>query len=258
MRHPYYDDPIYKSQQAEITRKYWLEGRFDFKRKSEERTCQNPGCNKIFSVQPHDLKRFCSRNCSASINNKTRIISAESRLKRSLTLKGRPNPYKGIRKLEYIKISCSRPGCTNVKELPPYLAKNRKFCSNKCAIQIIGALTTSPKAAKSKPGIRSDIDPKIVFYSTWEANISRVFIMLHIKWVYAPTIFDIGEHTYRPDFYLPEENCYIEVKNFMGDYSIQRDKLFRQRYPHIKLDLILKDHYLQIEQQYKPLIDNWE
>lgn len=67
--------------------------------------------------------------------------------------------------------------------------------------------TTSPKASKGKPGI-------ICFYSTWEANIALMYTYQRVVWHYAPKIFNLGQHTYRPDFYLPAEDTYIEVKNY--------------------------------------------
>jgi len=39
---------------------------------------------------------------------------------------------------------------------------------------------------------------------------------------------------------------------------LQRDFLFRKIYPNIKLDLILKNHYLEIKSYYKDLVDLWE
>jgi predicted nuclease of restriction endonuclease-like RecB superfamily len=96
-----------------------------------------------------------------------------------------------------------------------------------------------------------DVSPTICFYSTWEANIARVFNLIDIKWVYAPKIFNLGEHTYRPDFYLPDSDTYIEVKNFMGEYSLNRDIQFRKIYPNTKLDLILKKEYMEIKANYK-------
>ncbi len=148
--------------------------------------------------------------------------------------------------------------CRKTISLPPYLAKRQKYCSNRCAISVVGKLTTSPKASKGKPGIRIDISPIICFYSTWEANVARVFNLVEIRWEYAPRIFDLGEHTYRPDFYLPDFDTYVEVKNFMGEYSLNRDKQLRKLYPDIKLDLILKDEYNEIKLNYKYFIKNWE
>ncbi|MBI2590894.1 MAG: hypothetical protein HYW33_03400 [Candidatus Blackburnbacteria bacterium] len=153
---------------------------------------------------------------------------------------------------------CTNPVCNKNFEVVPYLAKTRKFCTAHCAISFIGRQTTSPKAAKSKPGIRQDIDSNICFYSTWEANVARVFNLIGLRWEYAPKIFDLGEHTYRPDFYLPDDDLFIEVKNFMGKYSLERDKLFRQKYPKVKLEILARPEYEKIKLDYALLIERWE
>ncbi len=108
-------------------------------------------------------------------------------------------------------------------------------------MKIIGSRPTSPKASKGKNGVRYDISPTINFYSRWEANIARLFTFLNVRWEYAPKSFDIGGQMYTPDFYLPEENKYVEVKNFWWSYSKIRDEKFRSRYPAITLDVILKE-----------------
>ncbi|MBI4035796.1 hypothetical protein HY383_02520 [Candidatus Daviesbacteria bacterium] len=78
MRHSFYDDPLYKKQQAEITRKYWQLGKFDFKRKSENRICQNPQCSRPFTTKPHEKKKYCSHACATSFSNKERTTSLSS------------------------------------------------------------------------------------------------------------------------------------------------------------------------------------
>ncbi len=88
--------------------------------------------------------------------------------------------------------------------------------------------------------------------------MARVFNLVNLKWVYAPKLFDLGGHTYRPDFYLPDFDMYVEVKNFLGAYSLKRYFLFKRKYPNIKLKLLLKRDYLKIQENYKDLIDNWE
>ena len=123
---------------------------------------------------------------------------------------------------------------------------------------VIGGKPTSPKASKGKGGIRPDIHPTIYFYSRWEANIARLYTYLQIKWIYSPMTFDIGGQKYTPDFYLPEKKTYVEVKNFWWEYSRIRDEKFREHYPNILLEVILKDEYLKLERQYAHLIPKWE
>ena len=177
------------------------------------------------------------------------------KISRALFLLPKSKRGKHFRKPK-VKLICK--GCQRVFEVLPYLSKRQKYCSVHCNIIKVGKETTSPKASKGKNGIRQDIDPKINFYSTWEANIARVFNLVELKWKYSPKIFDLGEHTYRPDFYLPDFGMFIEVKNFLGPYSLERDSLFRQKYPNIELGLILKDNYLEIKSNYKDLVDSWE
>ena len=123
---------------------------------------------------------------------------------------------------------------------------------------VIGGQPTSPKASKGKNGVRYDISPTINFYSRWEANMARLYTYLNIRWEYATVSFEIGGQKYTPDFYLPEENKYVEVKNFWWSYSKIRDEKFRKRYPAITLDVILKEQYEALEKKYAHLIPNWE
>jgi len=185
-----------------------------------------------------------------------RILSRQTRDKISKSMSSLPRDFwkrKMKPKVTLVCISCGKKF-----DVLPYLVKTRKYCCIHCLITTIGRRTTSPKASKGKSGIRKDINSNICFYSTWEANIARVYNLVDIKWLYAPKIFDLGEHTYRPDFYLPKFDTYIEVKNFMGEYSLKRDQTFRKKFPKVKLELILKNKYLEIKSNYKYFIKNWE
>jgi len=123
---------------------------------------------------------------------------------------------------------------------------------------VVGGKPTSPKASRGKAGIRKDISDKIYFYSRWEANYARLLNHLKIEWEYEPKTFDLGSQNYTPDFYLPKFDKYIEVKNFLWKYSKIRDQKFRKLYPDIKLQLLLKEDYLKLENKYSHLIPNWE
>lgn len=255
----FYNNPKYKQKQSEITKRNWSDGKFDsLKKPIEKRFCRNSNCEFSFDVKPYDPKRYCSKNCAATVNNSGRQHPLQTKQKISRALLAYPNPFRGLEKVARKSLFCQNPKCQKEFKVLPYLLKTRRFCSNACAMVVIGGQTTSPKASKGKAGIRKDIHPIICFYSTWEANIARVFNLVGIKWQYSPRIFDLGNHTYRPDFYLPETEGFIEVKNFMGEYSQKRDQLFRQKYPYINLDIISKVEYEQITEQYKPLIDEWE
>ena len=232
----------------------WQKGVFDFHYKREKRKCRREDCINIFEVPPHDPKVFCSQACAAFFNNKKRgKLSEETKLKIANKLKGRPNPYKGIILVPRLKIVCKMCGKVFIKER----WKKREFCSTVCA----GRRPTSPKAAKGKNGIRSDISPHINFYSRWEANFARILNLLNIKWEFQPQTFNLKYQKYTPDFYLPEKKLYIEIKNFLSDYSLKRHQEFKELYSlysNEKLLPILKDDYLELQKQFSPFIKNWE
>ena len=183
-------------------------------------------------------------------NTKSKI--AESlRGRKSL---GAVNPQKGIIKVPRVSVVCGHCGSTFLMER----WQHRKFCSNKCAIAVVGAKPTSPKAARGVAGVREDIGSEFYFYSRWEANFARILNLLGIPWIYQCRTFDIGGHMYTPDFYLPNSDTWIEIKNFLSDYSRERDKNFRKMYPDLELMMILKDDYLELQKEFAPKIKNWE
>jgi len=71
MRPAFYDDPIYKRKQSEITRKYYqLHPRIKI---PIVRICNNSNCKSPFQVaKPSDPKIYCGHSCAATINNLSR------------------------------------------------------------------------------------------------------------------------------------------------------------------------------------------
>lgn len=222
---------------------------------TEIRTCKRVSCVNSFNVKRYDPKRFCSQRCAAIFNNTKRgPLGYEVRAKISSSLQGRTNKYKG--KILVLRLIKKCKYCEKQFETPRW--QDHIYCSTKCSIRDIGSRTTSPKAARGKSGIRSDISSEISFYSRWEANFARILNLLGIKWEFQPSTFNLKTQKYTPDFYLPEYKVYIEIKNFLSDYSFKRDQKFRRIYPEIKLILILKDDYLILQDKFAPFINNWE
>jgi len=247
----------YRERQSHISKVAWQRRLANFPYKRETRLCARSKCGITFTTEPGDPKKYCSQSCAARMINQLRgKRSDETKRKISATLKGRPNPRRGSITVPRIRVICRNPDC-NKKFLKERWRKKR-FCSNICAMRVIGGQPTSPRASKGKGGIRKDISPTIYFYSRWEANMARLYSYLNIPWEYAPATFDIGGQKYTPDFYLPKTKTYVEVKNFWWKYSKERDEKFRALYPDIQLEVILKDDYLQMEKVYARLIPHWE
>ena len=260
MRSSFYDLPEYRSKLSALSRKAWKAGFFDHLRTAVEvRKCRRTDCTNSFEVKRFDPKRFCSKACAAVYNNVIRGprgLSTKQRISESL--KRRNATSISPRKGKIIVPRLTRNCLTCRKQFDTPRGQNHKYCSVACSIRDIGGRITSPKAARGKSGTRADINPTICFYSRWEANFARILNLLDIKWNFQSRTFDLGIQKYTPDFYLPEHDLFIEIKNFLSPYSYERDKRFRELNPTIALQLILKDDYLELQMRFAPLIRNWE
>jgi hypothetical protein len=83
-------------------------------------------------------------------------------------------------------------------------------------------------------GVRKDIG----FYvrSKWEANLVRYYRFTKTEFVYEPKEFEFvglkrGNRFYKPDFYLPKEDRYVEIKGYLDATSITKLKRFRKYFP---------------------------
>ncbi|WP_010099553.1 HIRAN domain-containing protein [Ornithinibacillus scapharcae] len=104
-------------------------------------------------------------------------------------------------------------------------------------------------------------DLKLVFNSSWEANIARLLNYLGIKWEYERESYfvesDHFSHYYIPDFFL-DNNTLIEVKGFWDNESLKKVSLFKEQHKEHKLLTIDSDMYYTLDKMYKKVIPEWE
>lgn len=117
--------------------------------------------------------------------------------------------------------------------------------------------------SRARGGKREDLGGQY-FRSAWEANIARYFNLLDIRWQYEPKCFVFknvsrAPISYTPDFYLPDEDLWIEVKGWMDPKSKSKLKRFKKYYPEesAKLEIYDESRYKSIAKS-KQLIPNWE
>jgi hypothetical protein len=89
-------------------------------------------------------------------------------------------------------------------------------------------------AASPKVGTRSDIG--FFVRSAWEANMVRFYRKTGTCFIYEPCEFEFvglkrGNRFYTPDFYLPKEGVYVELKGFLDKQSFTKLKRFLQYHP---------------------------
>ena len=60
------------------------------------------------------------------------------------------------------------------------------------------------------------------------------------KWIYHPMGFKLNDNRYAPDFYLPEEDLYIEIVGSKQAYYYNRKKLveFKSIYSHLNFIVV--------------------
>lgn len=77
--------------------------------------------------------------------------------------------------------------------------------------------------------------------SSYEIAYAKYLTKKHIKWQYEPKAFDLGNCTYRPDFYLLDTDKYIEIKGYWLPEAKVKFKLFKSKYPNIKILILDKE-----------------
>lgn len=71
--------------------------------------------------------------------------------------------------------------------------------------------------------------------SSWETSYAKYLDKNNIKWQYEPQTFNLGRATYTPDFYLPKEDRYIEIKGYWRPEALLKFNLFKSKHPLVNI-----------------------
>lgn len=78
-----------------------------------------------------------------------------------------------------------------------------------------------------------------MFRSTWEVSVARFLDRLGVEWQYEPKSFFFTDGSrYTPDFFLPADNAYWEVKGVFSRKSVEKIAEFRRLNPAIPLVVV--------------------
>lgn len=111
----------------------------------------------------------------------------------------------------------------------------------------------NPGSGRGKSGWREDLDG--YFRSRWEANVARTFRAEGVAYVYEPCAFPLDGDTYRPDFYLPDLDCFVEVTGYLTPGKALKVAALESR--GFMLLHITPDVYADLEREYGHLPE-WE
>ena len=68
----------------------------------------------------------------------------------------------------------------------------------------------------------------------------------NVDWLYEPMIFDLGDTTYLPDFYLIKSGRFIEIKGYMRKSAQNKINLFRGMYPGEWLEVLFREDLIEM------------
>jgi hypoxanthine phosphoribosyltransferase len=131
-----------------------------------------------------------------------------------------------------------------------------------------GSYIRSPSAAASEPGAtfasvggapaRSDQTPR--FANDAERECARLLDFYGVPWEYEPRTFaleqDDGRVTeaFTPDFYLPEQDLYVEVtvmKQALVTRKNRKLRKLRERYPDVRIKLFYRRDIERLAQRFR-------
>jgi hypothetical protein len=77
-----------------------------------------------------------------------------------------------------------------------------------------------------------------ILKSGWELKVAKFFEKNCIDFVYESRLFSLDKtHTYTPDFFLPKNNLYIEVKGYWRKENKEKFELFKKLYPNVLIEI---------------------
>ncbi|PIZ86904.1 MAG: hypothetical protein COX92_02350 [Candidatus Nealsonbacteria bacterium CG_4_10_14_0_2_um_filter_40_15] len=111
-----------------------------------------------------------------------------------------------------------------------------------------------------KGGFRTDLGHYV--RSNWEADFARILKLRNLHYQYEPKTFQLTKRNgeilhYTPDFYVPKQNTFYEIKGWFHDLDQEKMNLFERQYPNINLVLINKTKFAEFAMQYRDLV-KWE
>jgi len=133
---------------------------------------------------------------------------------------------------------CSMKGKRN-----PYFGKHHTQQSKqKISKANKGKLTgkSNPMFGKPTPHKKRIYYKGICMRSSYEMAFAKWLDLSNYNWQYESKTFNLGNTTYTPDFYLPESDCYIEIKGWWWKKAIIKFKLFKKLYPNINIKVLMK------------------
>jgi hypothetical protein len=181
-------------------------------------------CKECDCCLPYEKRSnsFCSSSCSATYNNKFRVLKNKPKLKlttksKTLSKTIRKTPFKP----PYTKVAC----CKICKK---WFSGTNKTCSTECRNKIFSITAKKSNLGGNKNTrafgwYTSKFAGTVWLESSYEYKVAKDLDDNNIKWNRPKFLFytlnDV-QRRYYPDFFLEDFNVYLDPKN---DYLITQD-----------------------------------
>lgn len=98
-----------------------------------------------------------------------------------------------------------------------------------------------PPAHGKRIYYQSPLQRTVCFRSSWEAAYAKYLDAQNILWYYEIQTFELsGEMTYTPDFFLPQQNKFIEIKGRCWSKESMKFQKFQEEYP-FDIEILFKN-----------------
>jgi len=199
-------------------------------------------CKKIFRAK-NSRKKYCSWKCAGLANRKGKYITC-------LICHKKVYVRYSWRKAKFCCRECwikwkrkshenngnwkgGLPKCIDCGKKVSFNATRCRPCQSKYYIG-----KKAPRYGKLASHGNGDKYRGIYMRSNWEIAFAYFLDCSGIKWEYESKTFDLGNTTYTPDFYIPEWDCYIEIKGWWRDDAKEKFQLFKKKYSDINIKVL--------------------
>jgi hypoxanthine phosphoribosyltransferase len=115
--------------------------------------------------------------------------------------------------------------------------------------------------ASETPGLQASSTAEPNFVNPAEVECARILDFYGLEWKYEPTSFVLETdengrvvEAFTPDFYLPEQDLYLEVtvmKQSLVTRKNRKIRKLRERYPDVKIKLFTRRDFDRLASKYK-------
>jgi hypothetical protein len=164
---------------------------------------------------------------------------------------------------EQIQARAGQLGVTNSNRKLSNALRTKLSYDRVASLHANPSRVVSNRTGVSTAGYREDIGGQY-FRSAWEANYARYLTFTGTRWEYEKQTFWFekirrGVRSYTPDFYLPAQKVFHEVKGWMDKKSATKLKRMRIYYPSETVHVIGREFFKQANKQgLCRLIPHWE